>query len=257
MRFMLYSMAKIQTRVENLKSYLPDLPLGWLAVVILSYSWTFYVNHLYHTHLHTKTFGPSDGISKALKNNFILGYKKEETYWYFLFDLTTEYMSPFIYWLEICSTLLIKVYDLRYVVKSPLSVPHGIPMRKLHAVAWLAGCNCMRPQVSDCLSMMTSSNGNIFRVTGPLCGEFTGPGEFPTQGQWRGALMFSLICVWINGWGDNHEAGDLRRHRGHYDVNVMHPAACVCTMAIDKGLIIAIRWFPRCNIYFHNRLIRL
>ena len=29
--------------------------------------------------------------------------------------------------------------------------------------------------------MMTSSNGNIFRVTGPLCGEVTGPGEFPTQ----------------------------------------------------------------------------
>ena len=28
---------------------------------------------------------------------------------------------------------------------------------------------------------MTSSNGNIFQVTGPLCGEFTGPGEFPTQ----------------------------------------------------------------------------
>ena len=29
--------------------------------------------------------------------------------------------------------------------------------------------------------MMTSSNGNLFRVTGPMCGEFTGPGEFPTQ----------------------------------------------------------------------------
>ena len=29
--------------------------------------------------------------------------------------------------------------------------------------------------------MMASSNGNIFRITGPLCGEFTGPGEFPTQ----------------------------------------------------------------------------
>ena len=29
--------------------------------------------------------------------------------------------------------------------------------------------------------MMTSSNGNIFRVTGHLCGEFTGPGEFPVQ----------------------------------------------------------------------------
>ena len=30
-------------------------------------------------------------------------------------------------------------------------------------------------------NMMTSSNGNIFRVTGHLCGEFTGPGEFPAQ----------------------------------------------------------------------------
>ena len=39
--------------------------------------------------------------------------------------------------------------------------------------------------------------------------------------QWRGALMVSLICVWINDWVRNHEAGDLRRHRGHYDVTVM------------------------------------
>ena len=69
---------------------------------------------------------------------------------------------------------------------------------------------------------MTSSNGNIFRVTGPLCGEFTGPGEFPQKGQWQGALMFSLICVWINGWVNNREAGDLRRYRGHYDVIVMN-----------------------------------
>ena len=42
-----------------------------------------------------------------------------------------------------------------------------------------------------------------------------------TKGQWRGALMFSLICAWINDWVNNREAGDLRRHRGHYDVNVM------------------------------------
>ena len=69
--------------------------------------------------------------------------------------------------------------------------------------------------------MMTSSNGNIFRVTGPLCGKFTGPGEFPHTGQWRGALMFSLICVWINGWVNNREAGDSRRNRGHCDVIVM------------------------------------
>ena len=66
---------------------------------------------------------------------------------------------------------------------------------------------------------MTSSNGNIFRVTGPLCGEFTGPGEFPTQRPVT--RMFSLICVWINDWVNNREAGDLRRHRGHHYVIVM------------------------------------
>ena len=43
----------------------------------------------------------------------------------------------------------------------------------------------------------------------------------PHKGQWRGALMFSLICVWINDWVSNRETGDLRRHRGHYDVIVM------------------------------------
>ena len=47
------------------------------------------------------------------------------------------------------------------------------------------------------------------------------PVNSPLKGQWRGALMFPLICVWINDWVNNHEAGDLRRHRGHYDVNVM------------------------------------
>ena len=41
------------------------------------------------------------------------------------------------------------------------------------------------------------------------------------KGQWRGALMFSLICVWINGWINTREAGDLRRYRGHYDVIIM------------------------------------
>ena len=41
------------------------------------------------------------------------------------------------------------------------------------------------------------------------------------KGQWRRALMFSLICTRINGWVNNGEAGDLRRYRAHYDVTVM------------------------------------
>ena len=50
-----------------------------------------------------------------------------------------------------------------------------------------------------------------FHVTGPLCGELTGPGE----------LTFSLICARINGWVNNSKAGNLRRYRTHYDVIVM------------------------------------
>ena len=38
--------------------------------------------------------------------------------------------------------------------------------------------------------------------------------------------MFSLICVLINGWVNNRETGDLRRHRGHYDVIVMKGGRC-------------------------------
>ena len=41
------------------------------------------------------------------------------------------------------------------------------------------------------------------------------------KGQWRGALVFSLICAWINGWANSRMAGDLRRHRSHCDVTVM------------------------------------
>ena len=69
--------------------------------------------------------------------------------------------------------------------------------------------------------MMTSSNGHIFRVTGLLCGEFTGPRWVLRKGQWRRAVMFPLIYVWIHGCANNREAGDLTRHRTHYDVTVM------------------------------------
>ena len=50
------------------------------------------------------------------------------------------------------------------------------------------------------------------------------PVNSPHKGQWRGALAFSLFCVWINGWVNNREAGDLRRLSRHYDVTVRQVA---------------------------------
>ena len=41
------------------------------------------------------------------------------------------------------------------------------------------------------------------------------------KGQWRGAFMFSSICAQTISWANNRDAGDLRRHRTHYDVTVM------------------------------------
>ena len=101
------------------------------------------------------------------------------------------------------------------------------PTRFVHTVCPHADYNCegMSLDVYVLLAlwsiypMMTSSNGNIFRVTGLLCGEVTG--EFPAQRPVTRALMFSVICAWINSWVNNREAGDLRRHRTQYDVSVM------------------------------------
>ena len=49
------------------------------------------------------------------------------------------------------------------------------------------------------------------------------PVNSPHKGRWHGALMFSLICAWINDQINNREAGDLKRYRTHYDVTVMLP----------------------------------
>ena len=47
------------------------------------------------------------------------------------------------------------------------------------------------------------------------------PMDSPRKGQWRGALMFSLMSAWTHGWANNRDAGDLGRHRAYYDVTVM------------------------------------
>ena len=65
------------------------------------------------------------------------------------------------------------------------------------------------------LNMMTSSNGDIFRITGHLRGKFTGH-------RWIPCTKASDAELWVNnGWVNNREAGDLRRYRAHYDVPVI------------------------------------
>ena len=108
--------------------------------------------------------------------------------------------------------------------------------------------------------MMTSPSRNIFRVTSLLCGEFTGHRH---KGQWGRALMFSSICAWINSWVNNRDAGNLNRHRAHYDVSVMFPDAFSITGTLVRGLHLS-GDFPhkgpvmRCfNVSFAFRLNKL
>ena len=99
--------------------------------------------------------------------------------------------------------------------------------------------------------IMTLCHGNDFRITSPLWSTHDdvikwehfprywpfvreihrSPVNFPHKGQWRGTLMFTLICARMNGWVNNREAGDLRRYRVHYDVIVM-------------------QWFRALNVFF-------
>ena len=73
------------------------------------------------------------------------------------------------------------------------------------------------------MNIITSSNGNIFRVTGYFCLEFTGhrwiPRKRPVTQSFD--VFFFIIYARLNGWANHRDAGDLRRHRTHYDVPVM------------------------------------
>ena len=48
------------------------------------------------------------------------------------------------------------------------------------------------------------------------------PVGFPHNGQWRGALILSVICAWTNGWSKTQDARNLRHNHAHYDVTVIN-----------------------------------
>ena len=68
----------------------------------------------------------------------------------------------------------------------------------------------------------------------------------PHKGQWHGALMFSLICIWKKGWVHNRDAGDLRCHHAHYHVIGMNDItfSTAMTMAKLKSNITLTKYTP-------------
>ena len=100
--------------------------------------------------------------------------------------------------------------------------------------------------------MMTSSNGNIFRVTGPLCGEFTGPGEFPAQSPVTGSfdVFFALrlnkrLSKHSRGWWFETAPWSLWRQCNATGKNCWPPLIFVC---IYCGIIIKSEYDYACEI---------
>ena len=147
----------------------------------------------------------------------------------FLLNFTTNDLHIYIYtynWILVfMSNMLHKpAEELWFIFKSFIEVAGNIMSKgandKQPRTAMLD--HSMYVMFAACDNMMmTSSNGNIFRVTGPLCGEFTGPGEFPAQRPvtWSFDVFFDL-CL-NKQWVNNRETGDLRCHCAPYDFTVM------------------------------------
>ena len=105
----------------------------------------------------------------------------------------------------------------------------GLMLKKITPFSWFPASHTLHSShaLTKHEQTMKSSNENIFRVTGPLCGKFTVTGEFPSQIPVTRSFGVSLICAWTNGWVNNRDFGELGHHRAHYGSTVMKtPAFC-------------------------------
>ena len=102
----------------------------------------------------------------------------------------------------------------------------------------------------NCIAWLSHEMETFFALLAICAGNSPVTSDFPHKGQWRGALMFSLISAWINAWVNNREAGDLRRRRPHYDVTVICTDSWfgwITKFVPDFGHLWYARCFKLCN----------
>ena len=100
-------------------------------------------------------------------------------------------------------------------------------------------------------TIMTSSNGNIFHVTGPWLGEFTSHRWIHHTKPVTRSFDVFLIFAWTNVSINNRTAGDWRRHRIHYDATVMTKRIFVeilLRMTTKKWFELSTPWRQRLRI---------
>ena len=124
----------------------------------------------------------------------------------------------------------VAIYDrqLEFGLSVRVSYQNHIQFHRLKVIFmenWISFSD-IRPQINDIFTSTRNYDDVIkwkhfLRYWPFVWGIQRPPVNSPHKGQWRGGLMLSWICAWMNGWVNNREAGDLRRHRAHYDVTVM------------------------------------
>ena len=121
---------------------------------------------------------------------------------------------------HMCCHLCLQIYvqNYRIFAISPLLRISCQHVKSLIINFWtkfLNRCLCVQQQHDDVIKWK-----HFPRYWPFVWGIHRSPVNSPHKVQWHGSLMFSLICAWINGWINNGEAGDLRRHRAHYEIIV-------------------------------------
>ena len=139
---------------------------------------------------------------------------------------------------------------LRLFVKVPLHCNakwcYTYMLRSHDDVVFIQAHNSVRPNNATYVPWWRHQMETFSALLALCAGNTPVPANSPHKGQWRGALMFSLIYAWINDWVNSREAGDSRRQRGHYYINVMimksgngfSPVRCQVIISTNDGLLL-------------------
>ena len=111
--------------------------------------------------------------------------------------------------------------DLSYSESWSESYFHAIPGKRKPKTGYRRVKKAINSQVISIKSSRRHQMETLSASPALCAGNSLVTGDSPHKGRWREALMFSLICTWINGWVKNREAGHLRRYCAQYDVIVM------------------------------------
>ena len=155
--------------------------------------------------------------------------------------------------------MCICVQTIKLITNPPIDIKHEVTAAKYHSPWDCFGVRVQNANYHMHWSKPSSIHDDVIkwkhfpRYWPFVLGIHRSPVYSPHKGQWRGALMFSLIYVWINGWVHNGEDSDLGHFRAHYDVTVMMSVVMVLSSGFfsNNGLNLLPKGLPLYSLLYH------